>query len=211
MTSEMDIQVQPLLCRNFEKAIFTDDKTSFNKSEVQYFERSGRQIMSYTNKDGVWERVAMPLRDYNPARDCGDFVKTMKNAALVSEDEDTEVYEVSAEGKYLKTNIRSKLNLAGIDKIDTVGFADMLINSIHDVTFYITIDKNTQAISAMDIDFSDLMSDFAGRVLSQAAIPEDKRPEVENMLRSLQVKMSYKYSQLNNIEPINIPDEARTE
>jgi hypothetical protein len=172
-------------------------------------EALGKRILVYTYKDDKWERLAIPIQSYNPTRDCGDFVKTLKTATLISQDDNTQLYEVMAEGKYLKTIIKQKLDLAGADKVDAMGVTEMLVNAINDVTFYITVDRNTEAISGLDIDFSQFAGDIIKQLLNKLPIPEDKKQEVDNAVNSIQFKMSYTYSQLNSIDPVSIPDEAR--
>jgi hypothetical protein len=204
--SEMDIQVQPMLCKSNMDITIDADGKQVQQSVVQYMERTGKQIMTYSYVNGTWQRLAFPGGDYNPARQLGDFVKALKVVDLVSEDENSAVYEVTADGKYLKETIKKNLNSAGLSKM---GLADMFSDFTGDFTYGITVDKNIGIICGMDMDLSPFVAALGSRMADQMTASQEKRQEMIDMFNNAQVKMSISLSGFDAVEPFTVPDEAR--
>ncbi|MCE5285952.1 MAG: hypothetical protein LLG02_08930 [Pelosinus sp.] len=208
MNSEMDILIRPLLCKNNMDMTFNANGKEKHESIVQYVERSGKQILTYSYINGKWARQSLPGGEYNPARDFGDFVKAIKSAVLVSEDDNSAVYEVTADGRYLKDSMKRQMDSIGLKKM---GMADGLVGALGDLTYTITIDKNAGTISGMDLDLSPFLVAIGDNMANQLPGPEEKKQELREMFSSMQMQMSFTLSQFDSIEPFTIPDEARAD
>jgi hypothetical protein len=208
INNESDIFIRPLLCKsNMDITMKADGKVT-NDSIVQYVERSGKRIFTYAYTKGKWERKSLPGGEYNPARDFGDFVKAIKSAQLVSEDDNYAVYEVTADGRYLKECFRRSMETIDISKKD---IPDVLLGALGDLTYRLTIDKNAGTISGMDIDFSQFIADFGNRLTSQLPDSDGKKQELVDMFNSMQAQMSFSLSRFDSVEEFTIPDEARAD
>jgi hypothetical protein len=206
MNGEMDFQVQPFVCKNnMDISISVDGKELQKQPMLQYMEISEQKLNTYTYMDGKWQRLSMPGGD-NFVRQYGDYIKAIKSASLISEDETTAVYEITEDSSYLKDVLKNSLESLGMSKLN---ISDDLIASLGDLTYTVKIDKTAGIIAGMDMELSELMAAIGNQMAAAMPAPASNTQELRDMFKNAKMQVHITMSQFDGIAPIIIPDEAR--
>jgi len=139
------------------------DSKKINNKLVQYIEESGDKIIVYSYTNNQWIKQSLPKGSYNPLSEYDNYIKGIKSVTVKEDNADSTVFEVVAKGSYLKEDIKRNIASMGMSKMV---LSDDFLKDLDDLTYNVTIDKNTGTISKMEIDLSDFMSKF-GNVLSK--------------------------------------------
>jgi hypothetical protein len=204
--SEFDVQVNPLLGKNNMDITTYADANIITQKLVQYLEQSGDQLIVYSNADNQWFKQSIPLAGYNPLKQHENYIKAIKSATVKSEDAKATVFAVVADGSYMKEELKRNMALAGMQKIQ---LTDEFLKGLNDLTYEITIDKQTGTISRMEMDLSDFMSRFGTSLVETMQMPDDKKTMIREMFSSMKIVMNATFSQFNKVRKITIPQEAK--
>jgi tetratricopeptide (TPR) repeat protein len=210
---DMDIFNKPLLAKNKMDILFSvsdNEKLITNLqthiTSLQYIEQSETQILVYTYADGKWHKQSSPIGTFIQNKEYENFLKQVKIASIISESQNTVVIEANMDGKFLRETLQKNVGTLDLAKVN---LTDELISSIGDVTYTITIDKNTMTLSSVDMDMSDFMQRFGAKLVEGSAIPDEKKEQLKEMFSNMQMRMHMTMTRYDEIEPFTIPDEAK--
>lgn len=208
VNGDMDMFVNPLLAKTKMDMSFLINDKEKSATILQYMEQSGSQALIYSCVDGKWQKQSVPIGTVNPTQGYENYLKQIKSATIVSENQDSVVIEAVIDGKYLKETLQKNTGSLEFAKFTT--FADDLLRSIGDMTYTITINKKTMTVSEMYMDLSEPLQRFGLILVDGAAMPDDKKEQLREMFRNIQMHMRMTMTQYNEIKPFTIPDEARS-
>ncbi|MDU2065468.1 MAG: tetratricopeptide repeat protein [Sporomusaceae bacterium] len=210
---DMDIFSNPLLAKNKTDILFSvsDKEKLIQRSQthmtlLQYMEQSGPKILIYTYTDGKWHKQSSLIGSVTPNKEYENFLKQVKSARITSEDQDTIVIEAVMDGKFIKETLQNNASTVGLAKMN---LKDDFISSIGDVTYTITIDKKSMTLSRVDMDLSDFMQRFGGKLAEGSTIPTEKKQQLKDLFSNMQMHMTMTMSKYDEIESFTIPDEAK--
>jgi hypothetical protein len=206
MNGDVDLQTTPLLSRSNMSITIDFDSKEINKKTVQYIEESGDKIIVYSYTNNQWIKQSLPKGSYNPLSEYENYIKGIKSVTIKDDNVDSTVFEVVVKGSYLKENIKQSLASMGMAKMV---LSDDFLKDIDDLTYSVTIDKNTGTISKMEIDLSDFMSKFGNNLVDSMPIPEQKKSIMKEMFSSMKIVMNITLSQFNSVEKFTIPQEVK--
>lgn len=207
VNGEMDVFAEPYLCKNDMDIAIVINGMQAHTAMVQYMERSGKRLLSYTNIGGKWQRDSAPAGKSN-AQNCEDYIKSIKSAALISEDQDFAVFEIVTDMKYIKDVVRKNMGTVSLKERKLF---DALMSGSGDLTYILTIDKSSGNISKVTMDVSDFAASFASQIADYVPMPQVKKEEMIDMINSVKIQMTFTFSKFDDIEPFTIPEEARSE
>ncbi len=204
---EFDIQVNPLLCKSDLEITTNINSNQINQKIEQYIEDSGNRIILYSNAGNKWKRKFLPKGSYNPLRDYENYIKAIKSVTIKSEDADSTVFEVVADGNYLKEDVRRNLTALGMSKLKLSD--DFLKENMDDLSYQVTIAKKQGTISMIDIDQSNFIHQLGNHLAEAMPLQGDQKKIMKEMFNSMKMVMHMTLSQFDNVEPFTVPQEAR--
>jgi hypothetical protein len=206
MNGDLDIQANPLLCKSNMNITIDIGSKEFNKKLVQYIEESGDKIIVYSYMNNQWIKQSLPKGSYNPLSEYENYIKGIKSVTIKEDNADSTIFEVVAKGSYLKENIKQNLASMGMAKME---LTDDFLKDLDDLTYSVTIDKNTGTISKMEIDLSDFMSKFGNNLVDSMQVPDQKKNIMKEMFSSMKIVMNITLSQFDSVEKFTIPQEVK--
>jgi hypothetical protein len=207
--SEIDIQTQPEVCKNLITYNFDMDAIHVEDSAVLYTENVESKYTIYYKLKKEWDSMSMKspaaqpdLQSQNP----GNFKKVITGAIPLSETSDKKVFKVIINGMYLKEYFQGMKH-----KVEELQLhpSDSVLDNIVDMKFTVTIDKNTNTVSQVEGNLSDLLSAVAYEISQSKRGSEETRQSLAGMLNSAKLSAKVTFSQFNTVDEIVIPLEAK--
>ncbi len=204
LDSELDCQVKPVLIKNLMTIIITADGRKSVESILQYVEPTGDHFSVYSNVNNRWVKQSMP--NYSPSQEYENYFKAIKSVTPLRETDDATVYEVTADGSYLRENIQRMMASAGTGN---VRLPLQLLTAVGDFTYTVFIDKKTGFISEIYMDLSDFLRAIGGMITQFLNLPENQKTGLREMFSNSKMIIDISFSQFNAVGQIQIPQEAR--
>lgn len=206
MNSDTDVQKNPMVCKNTYHIISDIDAKRTEQTMVQYIEESGDQFAVYSNIRNQWIKQTIPKDGFNPVNDYEEHIKAITSVVLKNEDAATAVFDVVADGNALRGQIQRNLAAIGIQKSN---ISNDLFKDIGDLKYSVTIDKKTATVCKIDMDLSDIMAKIGSNIAVSNEIPEAQKEFIKDMFDDMSIKSSVAFSQLNGVDKIVVPEEAK--
>jgi hypothetical protein len=204
MNGELDIEESPLLCKSNMNVTIDTELEKVTKTMVQYIGESGDNLIVYSKKNNQWVKQSLAKGSYNPRSEYDDYVKGIKKVIITRDDAKFTVFEVVVRGSSLKEDMKRSIASLGIAKVE---LADDFLKDLSDVTYYITIDKNTGTITQMEMDLSSLMSKFGNDFTDSMKIPTEKKKAIKDTFSSMKIVTNITFSQFGTVEKISVPQD----
>jgi len=203
---ELDIQQNPMLCKNIMSISSEMDSRKNEQTITQYMEESGEKVIVYSGFGGKWNKQSMEKSDYNPLSDYDGYMKAITSVTQKSEDANSTVFEVIASGSALKEKMQEQLSKMNMKK-DSI--TDDMLKDLGDLKYTVTVDKKSGYISKIDIDLSSFMSKLGNNLAASQQIPDNQKEMVKEMFTSMKISSTATLSNFNSAEKIIIPEEAK--
>lgn len=203
VNNEADAQVKPLLIRNSLTGAFAADTGKKELKAVQYMQQVGDRLAVYTNSEKRWSRQILPF--FYPPTDYSDYLKAIARVKPVRDTSAETVYEVTISWASIRENIEKAL--ASADPKEKALLSG-LTKDLGDFTYTLTIDKKTATISRIDIDLSGLLVAIGKSIVETLNMPAERKAMLKDTLNSVRLTAAVKFSRIDAVEPIAIPEEA---
>ncbi len=202
--SESDAQAKPLLVKN--NMTFTMDSKWEKKEQktVQYIEEDEGKIVAYSLLNDHWTRQV--LAEFNPLAAYDDYFKAIKHVALLQETPEARDFEVVIESSYMSKEMARMMNALGMQKVQ---LPEGIFKNIGDLSYTVTIDKKTDAITQVNMDLSGILVNLGKNIVGSLNLPEEKKSVINEMLSTVKASASITFSQINQIENLQIPPEVK--
>jgi hypothetical protein len=203
MKSESDTQIKPMLFKNVMD-ITVDCAAKKNEQRiVQYVAETGDKFLVYSNINNQWLKQSMPY--YNRLNEYNNYFKAIKSVTLISDFDDTAIYEVVIDASYLQENIEHLMASPGMQEIM---LPKNIMKDVGDFKYVITLDKKASTISKITMDLSGLLSTIGNNMSASTEVPEKYKMVIGELFKNMKMVMSVNFSQQNEAQEIIIPQEA---
>lgn len=200
--SEIDVQANPLLVKNVITTALDGAAGKKEEKTIQYLEKSGGEIVVYSQTDNQWLKKTLPQAD--PLAEYVNYFKSIKSAALLKETKAEKLYEVVIDAASLKENLERVVASAAKAIVLPPG----LLKDLGDFKYTLTINKKTGNIAGFDYDLSTLLAAVSASIVDSLDAPAEAKSAIKDMLKSMKVTAAVRISQPNAVGKIVIPPEA---
>lgn len=203
--SECDAQADPLIVKN--NMTFTMDSKWEKKEQqtVQYIEEDQGKIIAYSFVNDHWTKQI--LTEFNPLAAYDDYFKAIKHVTLLQETPETREFEVVIESGYMSKEMARMMNVLGMQKVQ---LPEGIFEDIGDLSYTVTIDKKTDAITQVNMDLSGILVNLGKNIIGSLDLPKEKKTVISEMLSTVKASASITFSQINQIEGLQIPPEVKS-
>lgn len=202
--SEADAQTEPLLVKN--NMIFTMESTWEKKEKrtMQYVEANQGQIVAYSHLNNQWTKQV--ITQFSPLAAYEDYVKAIKSVTLLKENAKTRDFAVVVESSYMSNELERMMNAVGMQKVK---LPKGIFKDIGDLSYTVTIDKKTAAITKVNMDLSGLLVNVGKNIVESLEMPDEKKTAISEMLSTVKASATITFSQINRVEGLQIPPEVK--
>lgn len=200
---ECDIQAKPLRMKN-AMTMTADFGAKVDKEEfVQYIEHAGDKFVSYTFADNQWVKQLLPYFDQYHEYDAYD--ESIKSVTPFEETDDLIIVDVIVDGDIWR---KASERIAASGDMRSAKLMAGLFNDLGDITYRMTINKETDTVARIEMDLSDSIIKIIRNFTEPNQLPAADKAVVNGILDNTKVFMSIDISQLNQVPEIVIPQEA---
>jgi len=202
--SEADAQTEPLLVKN--NMVFTMESTWEKKEKrtMQYVEENQGQIVAYSYLNNQWTKQV--ITQFSPLAAYEDYFKAIKSVTLLKESAKTRVFAVVVESSYLSNELERMMNAVGMQKVK---LPKGIFKDIGDLSYTVTIDKKTAAITKVNMDLSGLLVSVGNNIVESLELPDEKKMAISEMLATVKASATIIFSQINRVDGLQIPPEVK--
>jgi len=204
--SELDIQQNPMMCKNNMSTSLEIGSPKNEQTITQYIEEVGDNITIYSQINNKWSKQSMPKGDYNPLSEYDNYMQAITSVTQKSEDANATVFEVIADGHALKDNLQQQLSKINIKQ---TLLTDEILNNLGDLHYTVTIDKKNGSISNIDMDLSTFISSLGNALTRSQDIPDAQKQMIKDIFTNMNMTSNVSLSQFNRVEKISIPEAAK--
>ncbi|TWH44933.1 DUF6612 family protein [Sporomusa sp. KB1] len=204
MNGECDTQVKPMVAKNVMTITVGDASAKNEQKIVQYIEEAKGQFAIYSNMNGCWEKQYMP--QYNPLDEYASYSKAITSVIPVEENAEVAVFAVTMDGSYLKENLEQAMNSTNMKK---VSFSDELFKNLGDITYQVTINKETATIVKSVIDMSGILAAIGNNIANDKAVPAEQKSIIQGVFSNTRLVTTVVFSKFNSVDKIVIPNEVK--
>ncbi|MGL5514859.1 MAG: DUF6612 family protein, partial [Sporomusa sp.] len=186
---------------------------------VQYLEQTGNEFVSYTFANNQWVKrlITMPRFDQRDAYDAyGQSIKnvtpleetadSIKSVTPLAETADSIIVDVIVDGEIWK---KTSERIIAVADMRSAKLMAKLFNDLGDITYRMTINKETDTVAKIDMDLSDSMVKIGRSFTESSQLPAADKVAINEVLDNMKVFMSIDFSQFNQLPAIVIPQEAK--
>lgn len=200
---ECDFQAKPLRMKN-AMTMTADFGTKVDKEEfVQYIEQAGDKFVSYTFADNQWVKQLLPYFDQYQEYDAYD--ESIKSVTPFGETDDSIIIDVTVDGEIWK---KASERFAASGDMRSAKLMAGLFNDLGDITYRMTINKETDTVTRIEMDLSDSIIKIIRNFTEPNQLPAADKAAINGILDNTKVFMSINLSQFNQVPEIVIPQEA---
>jgi len=214
-----EIQEKPLIFKNDMNICYRD---VLNKETTvmlkQYAEENQDNIVMYLLSNGTWIKEIIPI-DPSLKKNISEDEKSSAQMTMLQLMKSVKLKKETPAYKYMEITLDTIKISDAIDaaaKQDNMQNKDMLraismgrlgLLAAGDIKYNVKIDKTTKMIKEIDLDLTEPIRKGA-KVFLDIANPK-KRDAVEDFLTKSTLNMQVTYSQYNQVNPIDIPQNVR--
>lgn len=202
--SEADAQAEPLLVKN--NMIFTMESTWEKKEKrtMQYVEENEGQLVAYSYLNNQWTKQV--ITQFSPLAAYEDCFKAIKSVTLLKENAKTRDFAVVVESSYMSNELERMMNAVGMQKVK---LPKGIFKDIGDLSYTVTINKKTAAITKVNMDLSGLLVNAGENIVESLDLPDEKKMAISEMLATVKASATITFSQINGVDSLQIPPEVK--
>ena len=209
MAGEIDVLAKPLRSRNTMDIAMDMRSESGNNKKVtkrleQYVVEEKNGIAIYTGTGDQWQKQLLPVGSYDPLKDYENYIRGIKSVTAVSDDTDEAVFDVTISASYMRDTMRKQFAAMGTSNYNQL-LSDEFMNSLGDVSYRLTINKNNGTVSKLEMDLSEFTSRIGNELAERMQAPEPKKQEMRDLFNGMKLNMRIEFSQFNSVPPFALP------
>lgn len=209
MAGEIDVLTKPLRSRNtMDIAMDMRSENGGNKKVTkrleQYVVEEKGGIAIYTGAAGQWQKQLLPTGVYDPLKDYENYIRGIKSVTLVSDESDEAVFDVTISASYMRDNMRKQFAAMGTSNFNEL-LSDEFMDSLGDVSYRLTVNKNNGTVSKLEMDLSEFTSRIGNELAERIQAPEEKKQEMRDLFNGMKLNMRIEFSQFDSVQPFVLP------
>lgn len=212
-------QGKPLNYKQDIKIWYRDVKNKENTMMLkQYIEQNQGNLVIYMLSNEKWIKQVVPI-DLSLSKELSadekisarmNALQLMKSVKLRKETPSYKYMELTLDSMHISDAIGAAVKLNNVqDKsmLSAIAIGRLGVLAAGDIRYNIKVDKATKMIKEIDMDLTEPIRKGAGLFL-EIANPKD-RTKIEDFLTKSTLNMQITYSKYNQVDPIEIPQDAR--
>ena len=209
---------------NWEYTSPTTNVTS-NSNMPFYIEQMGEQMMLYVQRNGKWNKFAMPgvpigIANALKSSDLNtltDNLNAIKDVEIFRDTDNVKIYNITLDGQYLAQKNYRTLSGLSADEIATQERFYKHLNAALNMTDFTctwTVNKKNNTTASVVVDLTPIMRAYAQDVLDDSAagtiqISDEERMLMETIGYYSEFHYSFSYSTGSNNQSLTPPSAAR--
>lgn len=214
-----EFQEKPLSYSHDMNIMYRDIKNKENSIMLkQYIEENQGNLVMYLLSNKKWIKQIVPIdpswnKELSADQKVSDRMNMLQLMKSVKVKKETPAYkyiEITLDSMQISDAIEAAVkqnNVQDKDMLSALSFGRLGLLAAGDIKYNVKVDKATKMIKEIDMDLAEPIRKGAGLFLA-IGNPKD-RTNIEEFLTKSTLNMQITYSQYNQVDPIEIPQDVR--